>query len=85
MFQESRLCHTQQHSVSPKEKIKDFLHSDRSVGHVLTGTDVELLSVMEIHIWNRMNSVRRNGKRNSKWDARIIACMDRMRVVWNVR
>lgn len=33
----------------------------------------------------RMNLARRNGKRNSKWDARIIACMDRMRVVWNVR
>ena len=61
------------------------MHSDRSVGHVLTDKDVELLSVMEIHTWNRMNLVRRNGKRNSKWDARIIACMDKMRVVWNVR
>ena len=85
MFRELRLCHIQQHSEYPKEKIKDFLHSDRSVGHVLTDTDVELLSVMETHIWNRMNSVRRNGKRNNKWDARIIAFMERMRVVWNVR
>lgn len=63
MFQEPRLCHTQQHSVSPKEKIKDLLHSDRSVGHALIDTDVELLSVMETHIWNRMNLVRRNGKK----------------------
>lgn len=69
MFQESRLCHTQQHSVSPKEKIKDFLNFDRSVGHVLIDTDVELSNVTETHIWNRMNSVRRNGRRNSKWDA----------------
>ena len=68
MFQESRLCHTQQHSVSPKEKIKGLLHSDRSVGHVLIDTDVELLSVMEIHIWNRMNLVRRNGKKDANYE-----------------
>ena len=76
MFQESRLCHTQQHSVSPKEKIKDLLHSDRSVGHVLTTTDVELLSVMEIHTWNRMNSARRNGKRNANYEINRIARED---------
>lgn len=29
----------------------------------------ELSNVTETHIWNRMNSVRRNGRRNSKWDA----------------
>ena len=69
MFQESRLCHIQQHSVSQKEKIKDLSHSDRSVGHVLTDTDVELSNVTEIHTWNRMNLARRNGRRNSKWDA----------------
>ena len=85
MFRELRLCHIQQHSEYPKEKTKDFLHSDRYVGRALIDTDVELLSVMEIHTWNRMNLARRNGKRNSKWDARIIACTDRMRVVWNVR
>ena len=66
MFQESRLCHTQQHSVSPKEKINGFLHSDRSVGHVLIDTDVELSNVTEIHTWNQMNLARRNGKRNSE-------------------
>lgn len=52
MFQESRSCHTQQHSEKPKEKIKDLLHSDRSVGHALIDTGVELSSVMGIHTWN---------------------------------
>lgn len=45
------------------------INFDRSVGHVLIDTDVELSNVTETHIWNRMNSVRRNGRRNSKWDA----------------
>lgn len=69
MFRKSRLCHIQQHSEYLKGKIKDFLHSERSVDNVLIDTGVELSNVTETHIWNRMNSVRRNGRRNSKWDA----------------
>ena len=45
------------------------MHAERSVDNVLIDTGVELSNVTETHIWNRMNSVRRNGRRNSKWDA----------------